>query len=211
MSEVPSTMRHLSTEFRSDLRFFAFFVGNKSLFASKFWKRYGFEYVPFLLENPVVFGRVFSIFVNVWQPCNVQERATRVAQFDPQYRAEQYLMNQIDPTSDIVPGLETWELTKAETGPMWKQAVNEFSASLGNGSLAPGILGGTHYVADLFGYGSTLEAIFAVFSNVLTIDEQDNPSNKEEAFFRAAQCVKQWCVTGYEAEPGFAGWETELH
>ena len=51
MDEFPVTENHLNVEFRSDLRFFAFYVGNHSLFAGNRWKAHGFPYTPFLLEK----------------------------------------------------------------------------------------------------------------------------------------------------------------
>ena len=211
MNESTTMNCHLTTEFRSDLRFFAFFVANGSLFADSFWNRYGFEYITFLIENKSILGQLFSIFVNVWQPRCIAERAKLDFRNDPQFRAEQYLMNQIDSGYEVTPQFEPWELVVSGSEISWKECVNEFSMSLAVGRLEPSVLGGSDYVSGLFNCGSTLEAIFAVFSNVLLIDEHGNPTNKERAYFRAAQCTKQWCVPGYEVEPQFEGWETELH
>jgi hypothetical protein len=207
-----ATEFHLSKEFRTDLRFFAFFVANGSLFAAgSVWRRYDFEYIYSLLEKDNVFGRLFSVFVNAWQPCSLEQRATRDITFYPAYRAEQYLMNHIDSGYEIVPGLEPRELDVKGSKLQWKECVNEFSLSLGDGGLEPELLGGIDYVPGLFNCGSTLEAIYAVFSNVLMIDQDGRPTNKKRAYFRAAQCVKQWCEQGYEPEPRFEGWEVELH
>ena len=211
MDQMQVNDNHLSIEFRSDLRFFAFFVANGSLFASRLWDAYGFPYIPFLLEKDGVFGRMFSIFINVWRPCSVQERQTREPRFIPDYRAEQYLMNHIEPSREVVPPFEDWELTGVNSQGAWKDSVKAFSISLGDGCLQPELLAGIDYVPGLFNCGSTLEAIYAVFSNVLTIDERGSPNNYEHACLRAAQCVKLWCVPGYRVEPEFAGWETELH
>jgi hypothetical protein len=211
MDRISVSEKHLSTEFRSDLRYFAFFVANGSLFASRLWNGYGFPYIPFLLEKNSVFGRMFSIFVNVWRPCGIEERATREPRLIPDYRAEQYLMNLIEPSREVVPALQDWELIGVNPQGSWKDSVKAFSISLGDGRLQPDLLADIDYVPGLFNCGSTLEAIYAVFSNVLTIDERGNPTNQERAYFRAAQCVKQWCVPGYRVEPQFAGWETELH
>jgi hypothetical protein len=209
MTEIATV--HLSKEFRTDLRFFAFFVANGSLFAGSVWPNKDFEYIYSLLEKDRVFGRLFSVFVNAWEPCTLEQRATRDITLYPSYRAEQYLMNHIDSGYEIVPGLEPRELDVRGSKVQWKECINEFSLSLGNGDLEPELLGGIDYVPGLFNCGSTLEAIYAVFSNVLMIDQDGRPANKERASFRAAQCVKQWCVPEYEPEPRFEGWEVELH
>jgi hypothetical protein len=211
MSDTRATEHHLSTEFRGDLRFFAFFVANGTLFAGKPWPQYDFPYIESLLGKDGVFGKLFTIFVNRWQPCSLEQRARGDLSFNPSYRAEQYLMNHVDSGYQIEPALKPAELDVRGSGLKWKECLNEFSLSLGNGSLAPELLADVDYVPGLFNCGSTLEEIYAVFSNVLTVDESGVPTNSERAYFRAAQCVSQWCVPGYKVEPQFAGWEVELH
>ena len=213
MKEEAYISNHLSTEFRSDLRFFAFFVANGSLFAGRPWeaKAFDLDYIPHLLRKNNVFGQLFSIFVNVWESCSVEEIARRPLHLDPTYRAQQYLMKQIDSSYEVAPKFEDWELRLKGSELKWKDCVNEFSMTLGNGKLEPELLRDIDYVPQLFGCGSTLEGIYAVFSNVLEKDESGKITNKERAYYRAAQCVKQWCITGYEVEPQFEGWEVELH
>jgi len=209
MTESTSCEKHLSTEFCSDLRFFAFFVANGSLFGSL--DRFGFEYIPSLLAKDNVFGQMFAVFVNVWKPCPITDRATRAVQLVPQYRAEQYLMNHIDPTYEVVPDFDWWELEIDKSEFPWKRCIKEFSVALGNGMLEPELLRDIDYVPGLFSCGSTLEAVYAVFANVLTVDVHGNPTNTDRAYYRAAQCVREWCVPGYEVTPRWQGWEIELH
>ena len=66
------------------------------------------------------------------------------------------------------------------------------------------------YFADLR-RSSQKDVLPGPFTRGLLIDERGEPTNTEHAYYRAAQCVKQWCVPGYEVDPPFAGWETELH
>ena len=139
---------HLSTEFCSDLRFFAFFVGNGSLFTSNLCRRYGFTYIPFLLGKNAVFGQLFSVFVNVWQPCQLEDRASREPRSIPDYRAEQYLMNHIDSTAEVTPDFEPWELDPVGSTLPWKACVKEFSMLLGDEDLEPGVQAGMNYVPD---------------------------------------------------------------
>ncbi|HYW72050.1 MAG TPA: hypothetical protein VE961_13515 [Pyrinomonadaceae bacterium] len=211
MIRLEGSEKHLSVEFRSDLRYFAFFVANRSLFASGLWNRYGFEYTPSLLAKNNVFGQLFSVFVNVWQPVPLAERATLAPPLNPNYRAEQYLMSHVDPNYHVVPEFEPREVDIGRSELPWKQCVKEFSITLGNGNLEPELLGDIDYLPRLFDFGSNLEAVYAVFSNVLMIDTHGNPTNTNRAYFRAAQCVRRWCVPGYEEEPPFQAWEVELH
>jgi hypothetical protein len=55
------------------------------------------------------------------------------------------------------------------------------------------------------------EAIFAVFSNVLPIDQNGKPVNADRARYRAAQYIRTFVDKNYVVTPPFETWETELH
>ncbi|WP_411104825.1 hypothetical protein [Streptomyces sp. cmx-4-9] len=92
-----------------------------------------------------------------------------------------------------------------------RAALRFFAFHLGNGTLDGELLDGIDYRARLFVYGSDLEMVFAVFANVLEVDEQGQTVNDGEAQHRAAQWIRQRCDPAYRVEPPFAPWETELH
>ena len=57
---------------------------------------------------------------------------------------------------------------------------------------------------------SALEMTFAIWSNVLELDEEGNVINDDLATRRAAQFVRRFVDPQYVVEPPFEDWELEL-
>ncbi|HAB19085.1 MAG TPA: hypothetical protein PLX89_06175 [Verrucomicrobiota bacterium] len=77
---------------------------------------------------------------------------------------------------------------------------------------------GTHYMLegvsylDLFGKEpSAIEQTYAIFANVLEIDEAGNVTNLNHAEKRAADYLRSYCDPGFKVEPPFEEWEVALH
>ena len=77
---------------------------------------------------------------------------------------------------------------------------------------------GTHYMLEgvdyLSLYGdepSAIEQAYAIFANVIEIDEKGNVLNLEFAQKRATDYVHSYCDENYVVDPPFEDWETELH
>jgi hypothetical protein len=77
---------------------------------------------------------------------------------------------------------------------------------------------GTHY--DLRGinylelYGeepSAIEQAYAIYANIIEIDENGIVLNAKYAQKRAAQYIRSYCDKTYKIEPPFESWELELH
>jgi hypothetical protein len=62
----------------------------------------------------------------------------------------------------------------------------------------------------IFQEPSALEQVYAIFANVLELDENGRVINAKHAERRAAQYILEY-VAGKEAEPPFETWEVELH
>ncbi|MFE5867207.1 hypothetical protein ACFQ6V_00995 [Streptomyces roseifaciens] len=92
-----------------------------------------------------------------------------------------------------------------------RASLRLFAFYLGNGTLDVELLDGIDYRAGLLEFGSDLEMVFAIFTNVLEVDEQGRTLNHGEAEYRAAQWIRRRCDPGYRVEPPFQPWETELH
>ncbi|MFJ4847833.1 hypothetical protein [Streptomyces sp. NPDC088733] len=92
-----------------------------------------------------------------------------------------------------------------------RASLRFFAFYLANGTLDVDLLDGIDYRPALFQYGSALEMVFAIYGNVLEVDEDGEVLNDGEAQYRAAQWIRAYCDPGYEAEPPFQAWETELH
>jgi hypothetical protein len=92
-----------------------------------------------------------------------------------------------------------------------RASLRFFAFFLANGTLDVDLLDGIDYRPALFTFGSALEQIFAIYGNVLEVDESGHVVNEGEAMYRAAQWVRRYCDPSYRVEPPFQAWETELH
>jgi hypothetical protein len=77
---------------------------------------------------------------------------------------------------------------------------------------------GTHYMLEgidyLSLYGrepSAIEAAYAIFANVLEIDEHGEVLNAEHAQKRATDYRRAYCDPSFKVQPPFEDWETTLH
>ena len=61
----------------------------------------------------------------------------------------------------------------------------------------------------IFQEPSALEAVYAIFVNVIELDESGNVLNAKWAEHRAAQYIRHY-VTGTPADPPIQAWEGEL-
>ena len=93
---------------------------------------------------------------------------------------------------------------------------NSFSGALR--TFAYFMSSGTHY--DLEGinylelYGtepSAIEQAYAIYANVIEIDENGTVINAKYAEKRAAQYIRFYCDNTYKVEPPFEDWEMELY
>ena len=62
----------------------------------------------------------------------------------------------------------------------------------------------------IFEEPSAMEQAFAIFLNVLELDESGGAVNAKAAERRAAQYIRQYCERTYQVEPPFEQWEVEL-
>ncbi|MGK5543851.1 DUF7677 family protein [Streptomyces sp. URMC 127] len=92
-----------------------------------------------------------------------------------------------------------------------RAAIRFFAFYLANGTLELDLLDGVDYKPRLMASGSAMEMVFAVFTNVLQVDENGEVTNGGDAEYRAAQWIRAYCDPAYRVEPPFAAWETELH
>ncbi|MGW2324345.1 DUF7677 family protein [Streptomyces sp. NPDC001700] len=92
-----------------------------------------------------------------------------------------------------------------------RASLRFFAFYLANGTLDVDLLDDVDYRPALFQFGSPLEQVFAIYGNVLRVDESGQVLNDGEAQYRAAQWIRAYCDPGYQVEPPFQAWETELH
>ena len=93
---------------------------------------------------------------------------------------------------------------------------NSFSGALR--TFAYFMASGTHYQLEgidyLSLYGnepSAIEMAFAIYVNVIELDENGEVLNAKYAEKRAAEYIRSYLDSNYKVEPPFEEWETELH
>ncbi len=77
---------------------------------------------------------------------------------------------------------------------------------------------GTHYqlkgIDYLKLYGeepSAIEQVFAIFANVIELDENGEVLNAKYAEKRAVDYLRSYCDPKFKVEPPYEDWETALH
>jgi hypothetical protein len=93
--------------------------------------------------------------------------------------------------------------------PSFSGALRTFSYWIANGTVGRPLLEGVDY-SCIFSEPSALEQAYAIFANVIEIDESGTVLNAKYAERRAAQEILRY-VTGQPVEPPFEDWETYLH
>jgi hypothetical protein len=85
-----------------------------------------------------------------------------------------------------------------------------FAFYLANGTLVIDLLEEFDYRPAVMSFGSGLEQVFAIFANVLDVNDAGEVTNYGDAEYRAAQWIRSICDRTYEVDPPFADWEKEL-
>lgn len=88
-------------------------------------------------------------------------------------------------------------------------AIRMFAFWLANGTVGLPILQGIDY-ACIFSEPSALEQTFAIFANVLELDEKGEVVDGKRAELRAAQWIHSYC-TGEPMDPPLEEWEQALY
>lgn len=95
--------------------------------------------------------------------------------------------------------------------PEFSGALRSFSFWIANGSVGFPLLQDIDYRQTMIEEPSMLETAYAIFANVLELDESGAPVNAKYAEFRAAQYIRQYCDSSYKVSPPFEAWEQELN
>ena len=92
----------------------------------------------------------------------------------------------------------------------------EFSGALR--TFAYYMASGTHFMLEdvdyLSLYGeepSAIEMAYAIFANVIEIDDDGRVTNFNYAQRRATDYIRGYCTPGYDIVPPYEEWETTLH
>ena len=90
-------------------------------------------------------------------------------------------------------------------------AIRQFSFWIANRSVGHPILEGIDY-SCIFEEPSAMEQAFAIFANVLEIDEDGKVIEAKAAERRSAQYIRSYVQgSDYVVQPPFEDWEVTLH
>lgn len=89
-------------------------------------------------------------------------------------------------------------------------AIRLFSFWVANRTVGLPLLDGIDY-SCIFEEPSALEQAYAIFANVLELDDAGKVLNAKHAEHRAAQFIRSYVQSGYRVEPPFEDWEVALH
>jgi hypothetical protein len=94
--------------------------------------------------------------------------------------------------------------------PSVSHAVRVFSFWIANRTAGQPLLDGFDY-SCIFEEPSALEQTYAIFINVLELDDSGAVLNAKHAEYRAAQFIRSYVDSEYTVEPVFEEWEVCLH
>jgi hypothetical protein len=93
---------------------------------------------------------------------------------------------------------------------------NSFSGTLR--TFAYFMSSGTQYTLEGVDYlplygnePSAIEQVYAIFANVLELDENGQVVNAHYAQKRATDYLRAYCDRSFKVDPPYEDWETELH
>ncbi|WP_411342529.1 hypothetical protein ACE3MZ_12675 [Paenibacillus sp. WLX1005] len=89
-------------------------------------------------------------------------------------------------------------------------ALRTFSFWIANGTVGLPLLNGMDY-SCIFEEPSALEQVYAIFANVIEMDENGVVCNAKHAEMRAAQFIRSYIDEQYKVEPEFENWEVALY
>jgi hypothetical protein len=90
-------------------------------------------------------------------------------------------------------------------------ALRTFAFWVANGTVGHPLLEGLEYRQVLIQEPSAMERLFAIFANVLELDDDDQVTNAKHAEHRAAQWLRTYLEPEFVIEPPLEDWEIALH
>ncbi len=90
-------------------------------------------------------------------------------------------------------------------------ALRTFSFWVANGTLGLPVLEGIEYQFVLTEEPSAMEQVYAIFANVIVLDDRGKVLNAKHAERRAAEWLRSYIDPSYIVEPALEDWELALH
>ena len=192
----------ISRDERASLRFFAFYIGNGTLFLPGEPDDDEVDYLEALVEPGPRLGQLVCVYAHA------NAAYLRGEPYgSPSRRAARWFRQTFRPDQPLDPPVAAHELVPG-CGVDWLDAVARFAVDLGEGRLEPALLADHPYVSALTcdgtGAGSVLELIFAIFANVLALT-----GDEQRARRRTAQHIRHFVDDDYP-DPGISEEESTL-
>lgn len=89
-------------------------------------------------------------------------------------------------------------------------ALRLFAYWVANGTVDHPLLDSVDYWTEMRESPSLMEQTFAIFANVLVLDDQGSPTNARDAERRAAEFIVEY-MTGRRPQRDWEHWEVALH
>jgi hypothetical protein len=86
-----------------------------------------------------------------------------------------------------------------------------FAYWIANGTVGHPLLEGVDYLSLMGTEPSAIEQAFAIFANVIEMDDEGTLLNGPLAQRRAAEYLRAYCDANYSPDPPFEDWEVALH
>jgi hypothetical protein len=96
-------------------------------------------------------------------------------------------------------------------GNSFSGALQTFAFWLANGTLGHPLLEGLECRQVLFEEPSVMERLFAIFANVIELDDHGNVTNTKHAEHRAALWLRAYLEPEFVIKPPLEDWEIALH
>jgi hypothetical protein len=88
-------------------------------------------------------------------------------------------------------------------------ALRTFSYFMASGTHL--MLAGIDYLSLYGEEPSAIEQVFAIYANVIELDENGQVLNAKFAEKRATDYLRQYCDSNFKVEPPYEDWEITLH
>jgi hypothetical protein len=93
--------------------------------------------------------------------------------------------------------------------PYFSGALRQFAYFMASGTHY--MLQGIDYLSLYGNEPSAIEQVFAIFANVIELDEQGKVVNYEYAQKRATDYLRAYCDTNFTVSPAYQDWEVALY
>jgi len=188
----------LDDDLRQDLRLFGFYLFNHTLDWDTLCENFDEDYVQFLAKNPLVFGEVSCIFIN-----HLRNNSS-----DSQIRAAQWIRLKMDSSYHV--DFDDWELNMEMSDQSFWSDLKRFVLAIANENFHNDLLGEAYFSSMVEQGSNFLESVFAVWGNVIRLNEQGETINTQQLELRVAQWIKSYLDESYQPYPVFEAWEYEL-